>query len=687
MASNDRSSGRNAGRRFGAGNSGIRGAYAGSAGRGPGPVAGACVPDQSGAQKKWAEQIVKCVAANGGLTRADFLRLAGVAATGVAAAGAGLGGTVHAQVPPGGTYWYPVGRGDMNPDSNNIIQTSYGYDVYPVGDPTILALPNKVGLGSAMTADSRNIQWAVDNVNSVETVLLKSVSKGGVPTAFAFPKEGEGYFNYNVFHIRVGYGFDNANPTVDKAAYSRGCRIIGETNPSDKGGFMPDGTYQFPNGKPITQINDGFFLFSLTSQNSGQTIELRNILFDKPVSHAAGCQLPSRGNTIIDNCIVNNMQHSSVYNFRWTQAFWSFQPSGSFTVTNCLIDIPNDAPPYTYDPPSNPFTTYSSVGGITLPGSAAKNAVLTLSHNTININSTNYKYARMPTGGSDIKIGIGAAQNTGTTNITWNVLNCRPVGLMTTHLRNANISNNFISLPSAVSAPFYPLPAGVSPDYTVNYAFVPRGNSASNTFSGNDTSGFHSDDPRIRVMAQVMMVKLANLAPSSNTFSGNIFGPTDAYSVVCLGNANNFLQNSFGQSFDDTVPCMWVTGSGNTFTGNDFTQTGLKGFLYQVSANDWIRAGDILFDKGTAGNSATVYSGNFSPGDRCSQVADLTFTSANGGSNLVSFADGTYCTPEKQEHLAFMLSQSLRYLENKERIAAMHAELQSDGLFFGLDYE
>ena len=639
----------------------------------------------------------------GRITRKEFIRRASIGTAAVGAAAAGLGGVARAQaalppVPAPPTVY--LKRNDPNPDPLNIVPDGAGgLYVYPNGDPNPLANesgqlylnPLTAPTMGLITPDSRNIQWAVNNVPSGATVRLMSKTSPSrasypgpnMPLAFEFPPE------YPGFSVRVGYPFPDA---VSNGSY--GCVIEGETDASDNGPLMPDGvTRQFPNGRPVTRINKGMLLFNLATQNNKttETIVFRNVLFNEPVSHVAGAQPLNKGDVVIDNCIIQNLRHSSVWNYAWTIGFWSFQKVGSMTVSNCLITIPDDTAPWIkgWTLSASPFV---AVIGISMPYNIAnvntpfpRTAAINIINNTININATNYSYPVLPDGGVDSKTGIAAGFNQGVTNITGNVLNCRPSGLWITHLKNAVIANNHFDFPAPVSAPFdlskipVPVPEGVFPDYSSNVAIVARGNSYQNTFSGNVATGFRSDDQRISVGAQVLTYGFSgyppNLAdiyqPGNNLFSGNALGPTDAYGVVVSGDQNRFERNSFGQSLDDTVPCIFVTGSGNEFVDNGFIGTRLKGFLYQVSTNDWIRAGDILFDKGTSGNSAQVYSYDFTPGDRCSEVADLTFTAASGGANSVTFKDGTFCTPEKQEHLAHLLAQSDRYVKNKQRIAAM----------------
>ncbi len=641
----------------------------------------------------------------GRITRKQFIRKSAV---GAAAIGLGLGRVANAALPPvPAPPTVYLKRNDPNPDPLNIIPDGAGgWHVHPDGDPNPLA--NESGqrylnpLGAPtmglVTADSRNIQWAVNNVPSGGTVRLMSktspsrtTSPGpGMPLAFEFPPE------YPGFSVRVGYPFQDA---VSNGSY--GCVIEGETDASDNGPLMPDGvTRQFPNGRPVTQINKGMLLFNLATQNNKttETIVFRNVLFNEPVSHVAGAQPMNKGNVVIDNCIIQNLRHSSVWNYAWTIGFWSFQKVGSMTVSNCLITIPDDTAPWIkgWSLSASPFV---AVIGISMPYNIAnvntpfpRTATISIVNNTIDINATNYKYPVLPDGGADSKTGIAVGFNQGVTNITGNVLNCRPSAIWITHLKNAVIANNHINFPGQVSAPFdltkipVQVPEGVSQDYSSNAAIVARGNSSQNTFSGNVATGFHSDDPRIGVGAQVLTYGFngypPNLAdihlPGGNLFSRNAFGPTDAYGAVVSGNGNRFELNSFGRSSDDTMPCIFVTGSDNVFERNDFTRTGLKGFLYQVSANDWIRAGDILFDTGTSGNAANVSFNDFSPGDRCSEVADLTFSAENGGANSVTFNDDTYCPPEKQEHLTHMLAQADKYIKNKRRIAAMQSGQADD---------
>jgi parallel beta-helix repeat protein len=116
---------------------------------------------------------------NTGMSRADFLRKAGVGAVGLGAAAVGLGGVAKAQADPG----------DPNPDGLNIVK--------PNGDPAaqfdpviwIYPLHNVNPIGSFATMDVRNVQWAVNNVASDGTVVLKVSPHPQIP-GFLFTGSG-----------------------------------------------------------------------------------------------------------------------------------------------------------------------------------------------------------------------------------------------------------------------------------------------------------------------------------------------------------------------------------------------------------------------------------------------------------------------------------------------------------------
>ncbi|MCI0504077.1 right-handed parallel beta-helix repeat-containing protein [Candidatus Micrarchaeota archaeon] len=219
-------------------------------------------PGAESSQEAWKRHVADCLKASG-MTRADFLKMAGVTAGAVAATGMGLGGTARAQVPPA------MGPVTPNPDPTHIHVISPDYiEVYPVGtdtrqtlleagrvqDPristfdeasynpetgTVLPL-SETNPGTPenptewdsrhRTLDAMNVEWAVNNVqkNGTEpgTVLLKNT---GTPFEF-----GSGW--YWAFDMAPGFGVFLCND----------CNITGEV---DAG------------GNPLTRINHGAACF------------------------------------------------------------------------------------------------------------------------------------------------------------------------------------------------------------------------------------------------------------------------------------------------------------------------------------------------------------------------------------------------------------------------------------------
>jgi hypothetical protein len=583
---------------------------------------------------------------SGKMTRKEFIRRAGVGAAAVGAVAMGLSRTARAVSPP-------VGPGEPNPDGGRIIGSpSEGWVITPVGDPSVIGV-NPIA-GGYMTADSRNIQWAVQNISPGKTVLLKHIE--GTP--FWFPNTAEKVS----FNVRVG-------PNV-------GCIISGETD-----GVPTD---QFPNGTPLTTIKEGVALFNLTTQNaaSPQTIILRNLLFDSPITHVAGSQPPHIGKTIIENCWVKNLRHLVALKYTWTIGFWSFQQGGLYEVKNNMVEIPDESPPWT--PETFPSSPSVKIVGISMPynSTVPRNLTANITNNTVYINTTMYKYDNRPEGTTfltrDGAAGIALSGNSGPTTVSGNRLICRPRGIEMFSMTNATIEGNIISFPPSVNQPYPQIPPDTHGDYSDNYAIHLEGSSG-NTIRGNVASGFFPTDPRVTIAAQAALLQFDGALSSFNNLSENYFGPTNGFGVVCTGNTNQFLQNVFAQSLDLDAPMVWVApymdagGANNKLIGNDYVQTGMEGWSVSMD-NKLVSPGCVLLDQGTSDN--TVNETVFPPGTTsCTQVADLTLWNANPkiiGKNILQNVG--QCNLGNYFQLVQKIKQAARYLENKARVDAMHAK-------------
>jgi hypothetical protein len=126
-------------------------------------------------------------------------------------------------------------RGDVFAD----LGSSDHINVLPNGDIEVYPLPSQA---AKPPNDVQNVQWAVDNVAPGGTVFLMANDKNGSLNDFNFGADGSVKITKDVI-------------------------IVGETDLGDLGPELPDSTeevpsYVFPEGKPLTKIQGGFYSFS-----------------------------------------------------------------------------------------------------------------------------------------------------------------------------------------------------------------------------------------------------------------------------------------------------------------------------------------------------------------------------------------------------------------------------------------
>ncbi|MCI0503236.1 right-handed parallel beta-helix repeat-containing protein [Candidatus Micrarchaeota archaeon] len=458
------------------------------------------------------------------MSRGSFLRTAGIGAAGVAAAGLGLGGVARAAAFP---------AGNDNPDPANIIDPSTGQGaiggeseiwIYPTGNDSILAEKNPIANNAAMTTDSRNIQWAVNNIQENGTILLKNSS-----TQFHFPK----LFQYGFAQVIVW----------------RSCTVSGETDQYNTGNRLPDGTPQFPNGMPLTIIRNGGMLLdlrTLLSNNPPISVTVKNLHFDGAQTHVLRTHY--NGDFVIDNCKVTNLLLDytsglnipnlvSIFSVQYTNPASSF--IGSFTVKNCDINQPNPAKPGTIDM----GIMYNSQS----PGNRAANVAIL--NNTINvkgvaiINAYNYKTNTNVTPQTIIRnnhIIIDGANSQSTNN------NAAPIGIFIADSKYNTVSGNLME--------------GVSRYGILVYSDAPTINSSDNNFFGNDLSN---------LTAKVAQVYLDKYSKS------NYFGAWDDQVT-----GQSYPNNAYGPILPgpSALGAFMIYGTGNTINLDDFTRCAVPGW-------------------------------------------------------------------------------------------------------------
>ena len=260
----------------------------------------------------------------GRITRRQFIRAAGIGAAGAVAAGLGLGRVAHA---------LPWPAGNDNPDPVHIISdNSGGWVVYPTGDGTILG-ENPYATGTILTVDSRNVQWAVANVDPsivpLPQVLLKSRTKEtNEPMYFNFLLDPAPLHDFIPFDPNAP---EPSLPMVQSASVAvfRDVAIIGESMPAYNKSFPGFGAP--PEVLPDrTMIFGGYASFYNSPENAtpASKVTVRNIYFAYPSN--AAVRVKNCSGFEVSDCIIYDVCAADV-------AFF-------------LIDVSPD--------PANPFYLY-----------------------------------------------------------------------------------------------------------------------------------------------------------------------------------------------------------------------------------------------------------------------------------------------------------------------------------------
>jgi len=245
-----------------------------------------------------------------GMTRAQWLKSAGLATAGAAAAGLGLGGVSHAVPAP------------ATPPNPNIEWDETQWIVYPTGDPN---------------QDPGNVQWAVDQGGSI---LLKAVKSSGGPGYFHFGATGnDAYVDFgregnnvtifgesgsipipDLFENQVPQGIDNYQAT---GRVAEGTTIYGGGAPGEA----------FPDRPPVI----GYPVFRSEISNppdglgnpTGINIEIYDIRFDSFNGGAVGIK-SCKDHAFLEGCIFTNPIHS--FNLMTGPTVWpvAFENFGNY---------------------------------------------------------------------------------------------------------------------------------------------------------------------------------------------------------------------------------------------------------------------------------------------------------------------------------------------------------------------
>ncbi|MCI0503441.1 right-handed parallel beta-helix repeat-containing protein [Candidatus Micrarchaeota archaeon] len=242
---------------------------------------------------------------NARMSRGSFVRGAGIAAGSAIAAGLGLGGVANAADP-----WDP---GTSNPDGFNVVKAGQPYGgvaafpggvedeiwVYPtgnfntIGNNAITPPGTTYVYNSPVTMDSRNIQWAVNNVKAGGKVVLKAPTNSLIP--------GHVLTEHNIIDIPI----PRSPPYYDPHAHSTtqwGSRIE----------ITQDVEIA---GDPGNKIIGGHHVFQSTDFVKWA---VRNINFEK--SGGSAISIWKSSGLEVDGCSITNMKPEVFYAQIWTRS-------------------------------------------------------------------------------------------------------------------------------------------------------------------------------------------------------------------------------------------------------------------------------------------------------------------------------------------------------------------------------
>lgn len=604
-------------------------------------------PRAGSSRDEWCEQILRC-AAQSGMTRADFIRTAGIAGAGVAAASMGLGNVARAA------------PGDINPDPSNIEGNP--------GNATISVYPT-----DTYPKDVENVQWALENVYEGGTVILKQYAAG---------TSNPLYFNFGT----------TGTVSITKSVTLQG-EFTGFRKPLSGvgyGGWIQEGTTIKGGTAPVRVPRLGAL--------NGPSFTIKDIIFNGPRNRAIGCGTSS-GYNEISGCKIVNLMVGPLLGAP-TGAFWMIIHggtdenginglTGTLKIKNNFFGKPvNPLPNSTEPDPNSLANSINSLMHVSncnlqleISGNEVENCVwagllvmLNKGYSVITRNKINKTRSFLP--GSGIGVGIYPSNSFFITNysyeggaeVTANEITIgspppsgtQPDALSTTNSSAISIAdyppNQFPALPGypkQVPAPATYVVSGNQIMMHRNYAnnglnpsavyfggaasnvtcydnvmggeaqygflmgrtvlppFMAAANESSfvaeNHFYGNSLEGFSAG------AAQVSLDAFSHdnyFGPdATNGIPGNMFGNVLAGAkagIWCRGNNNHFEDEQF--MFDYLG---WTVTSKDPVTGEILAYTG---------------PGYVLFDAGSYNNKVVALKGPSSPYgmDLCKQVLDLT---------------------------------------------------------------